>query len=152
MRATAGECLPVELEPEEWDAEGFALWARTNFGAELAPEAIRGMDRGQAIELVSDAALAKFAVIDLSPTAEFLVPDFGARQLASWANRKFGTTFDAGLFAGATTPAAAAEAPPKGFMTAGARGFGAGGGIAAASAAIFAASSFPASFSAMNIA
>jgi hypothetical protein len=35
---------------------------------------------------------------------------------------------------------------------AGARGFGAGGGIAAASAAIFAASSFPASFSAMNIA
>jgi preprotein translocase subunit SecA len=110
VRATAGECLPVELEPEEWDAEGFALWARTNFGAELTPEAIRGMDRGQAIELVSDAALAKFAVIDLSPTAEFLVPDFGARQLASWANRKFGTTFDAGLFAGATTPAAAAEA------------------------------------------
>jgi preprotein translocase subunit SecA len=109
VRATAGECLPIELEPEEWDAEGFAAWARANFGAELSPEAIRGMDRGQAIELVSDAALAKFAEIDLSPIADYLVPDFGARQLAAWANRKFGTTYDADLFAGATTPEAAAE-------------------------------------------
>ena len=107
IRATAGECLPVELEPEEWDAEGFAAWARATYGAELTPEEIRGADRSDSIERVADAAQAKFAEIDLSPVGEFLVPNFGAKQLAQWANRKFGTSFDDSIFAGATEPAEA---------------------------------------------
>ncbi len=109
IRATAGECLPTELEPAEWDAENFAAWARTNYGAELLPEEIRALGRDEAIERVQKAAIRKFAEIDLSPIGAFLVPGFGARQLAHWANRKFGTNLDEKLFGGATTPAEAAD-------------------------------------------
>ena len=109
IRATAGECLPSELEPDEWDAEGYAAWARTNYGAELTPDEIRSMDRAEAIQRVQRAALRKFADLDLTPIHAFLVPGFGARQLAHWANRKFGMTLADDAFKGATTPAEAAE-------------------------------------------
>jgi preprotein translocase subunit SecA len=109
IRATAGECLPLELDPEEWDAEGFSAWARATYGAEITPEEIRAADRSEAIERVAEAAQAKFAEVDLSPVFEFLVPNFGARQLAQWANRKFGANFDESIFAGASQPAEAAE-------------------------------------------
>ena len=109
IRATAGECLPLELEPEEWDAEGFANWARAHYGAELTPEGIRSGGRDFAMKTVAKAALAKFAEIDLSPIGQFLVPQFGSTQLANWANRKFNMTVDVSLFEGATTPAEAAD-------------------------------------------
>jgi preprotein translocase subunit SecA len=101
IRATAGECLPLELDPEEWDAEGFAAWARTHFGAELTPDFIRTEGRAASMQAVQAAALEKFTAIDLSPLAQFLVPDFGKMQLAHWANRKFGLTAEASLFEGA---------------------------------------------------
>ena len=109
IRATAGECLPAELEPAEWDAENFASWARTHYGAELLPQEIRSLGSEAAIERVQKAAIRKFAEVDLSPIGAFLVPGFGARQLAQWANRKFGANLDEQVFAGATTPAEAAE-------------------------------------------
>jgi len=109
IRATAGECLPVELEPAEWDAEGFSAWARVNYGAEITPEEIRSADRSEAIERVAEAAQQKFAEIDLSPLADYLVPNYGAKQLANWANRKFGSNFEDSIFAGAQEPAAAAK-------------------------------------------
>ncbi|MFM2164462.1 MAG: hypothetical protein RL325_899, partial [Planctomycetota bacterium] len=109
IRATAGECLPLELEPAEWDAEGFAAWARANYGAEIMPDEIRREGREEAVERVQQAAIRKFGEIDLAPVAEFLVPNFGAKQLAHWANRKFGTSFDDSVFVGATTPQEAAD-------------------------------------------
>jgi preprotein translocase subunit SecA len=109
IRATAGECLPPELEPSEWDAEGFAAWARANYGAEMLADEIRAMGRDAAIERVQSAAIRKFNEIDLAPIADFLVPKFGAKQLAHWANRKFGAEFDESIFAGVTTPDEAAD-------------------------------------------
>ena len=109
IRATAGECLPMELEPDEWDAEGFANWARVNYGAEMTPAEIRAHDRQHAITTVQRAAIAKFAEVDLGPIGQFLVPNFGATQLAHWENRKFGLNIDDSLFHGATTPGDAAE-------------------------------------------
>ena len=67
------------------------------------------MGRQSAIERVQRAAIRKFAEIDLSPLAAFLVKDFGAKQLAHWANRKFGADLDESIFVGATTPAEAAD-------------------------------------------
>ncbi|MEY3022868.1 MAG: hypothetical protein RIS86_2066, partial [Planctomycetota bacterium] len=109
IRATAGECLPLELEPEEWDAESFSAWAMANFGADLAPAQVRAEGREAAIRRASDAAIERFQEMDLGPLADFLVPDFGARQLADWAKNKFGGDFDASLFAGIESPAAAAD-------------------------------------------
>ena len=109
IRATAGECLPVELEPEEWDAEGFAAWAATQFGAVLDPAEIRASERDTTVRRASAAAIERFQEMDLGPVADFLVPDFGARQLAEWARKKFGGDFDASLFAGVESPAAAAD-------------------------------------------
>ncbi len=109
IRATAGECLPAELEPEEWDAEGFSNWARVNYGAELSPDDIRANDRQTSVRAVQSVAIAKFAQLDLSPIAQFLVPQFGATQLAHWAHRKFGLTLDASVFAQSALPSDAAE-------------------------------------------
>ena len=109
IRATAGECLPVELEPEEWDAEGFANWAHANYGATITAEQVRAGDRREAIRAVQDVAIKKFADVDLSPIGQFLVADFGATQLAHWATRKFGMTLEDSLFAGALLPGEAAE-------------------------------------------
>ncbi|MFM7052566.1 MAG: SEC-C metal-binding domain-containing protein [Planctomycetota bacterium] len=109
IRAAAGECLPLELEPSEWDAEGFAAWARANYGAELVPEDIRAMDREDALLAVQRAAQRKFDDIDLSPVSLFLAKDFGATQLAHWGNRKFGIEISPAAFATAETPADAAD-------------------------------------------
>ncbi|MFZ9914871.1 MAG: preprotein translocase subunit SecA, partial [Phycisphaerales bacterium] len=109
IRATAGECLPLELAPAEWDAEGFAAWARVNSGAELVPADIRGMDREDALAAVQRAAQRKFDELDLAPISSFLVKDFGATQLAHWANRKFGLEISPAAFAAAETPADAAR-------------------------------------------
>jgi preprotein translocase subunit SecA len=108
IRATAGECLPAELEPEEWDTESFAQWANSNYGATVTAEQLRAMSRHDAIQSVQAVALKKFAQVDLTPIHDFLVPQFGAKQLAQWANRKFGTSFDDSIFGGITTPAEAA--------------------------------------------
>ena len=109
IRATAGECLPLELEPSEWDAEGFAAWARASYGTEIMPAEIRALGRGEAIERVQRSAIRKFADLDLSPVGAFLVKDFGAKQLALWANRKFGAEFDEKMFVGVATPEEAAD-------------------------------------------
>ena len=109
IRATAGECLPVELEPTEWDAEGFSAWARANYGTEIMPGEIRSLGRDAVIDRVQRSAIAKFAELDLTPVAGFLVKDFGARQLSHWANRKFGAEFDEKMFIGVATPEEAAD-------------------------------------------
>ena len=109
VRATAGEYLSDDLDPSEWDAEHFASWAQTNYGAKITAAEIRSMGREAAVETVSVAAQRKFKEIDLSPIGEFLVPNFGAKQLARWANNKFEARIDEATFNGATEPEAAAE-------------------------------------------
>ncbi|MBX3356703.1 MAG: preprotein translocase subunit SecA [Phycisphaeraceae bacterium] len=91
------------------DVEGLRNWARTNYGAEVPVELIRSGDRSGVRECIEESARAKFTTIDLEPLSAFLAEDFGARELANWAKRVFGTEVAADTFVGVPNPGVAAD-------------------------------------------
>jgi preprotein translocase subunit SecA len=95
INTTLGEYLPDGAEPEEWDAAGVAEWAKTTYGAEVPEDVVRSGDSGAVKRIIEAAAQVQFEAIDLSPLEQYLVPDYGRRELAEWASRKFGITVQA---------------------------------------------------------
>ena len=106
---TCNEYLSDDIDREEWDVEGFIEWARTNSGAELEAEWIRSADRREVVQKIEQAMEKKIEATDLSPLDRFLVPDYGSRELVSWANNRLGTEFDAEIITGASDSADAAS-------------------------------------------
>ena len=91
---TLGEYLPADGDPEEWDAAGVAEWAKTTYGAEVPEDLVRAGDASAVKRIIEAAAQSKFEAIDLSPLEQYLVPEYGRRELAEWAGRKFGISVD----------------------------------------------------------
>ena len=92
---TLGEYIPMESSEVsvDFDSAGLINWARSRFGVELAGADIReggARQRRHVQDLLIEAAERKIDETDLSGIDEFLVPDFGARKLAEWAEAKFG--------------------------------------------------------------
>ncbi|MBU3729626.1 MAG: hypothetical protein FGM37_10335, partial [Phycisphaerales bacterium] len=94
IETTLGEYLPADGDPEEWDAAGVAEWARTAYGAEVPADLVGAGDPAAVRRIIEAAAQAKFEAIDLSPLEQYLVPEYGRRELAEWSGRKFGITVD----------------------------------------------------------
>jgi preprotein translocase subunit SecA len=94
IATTLGEYLPEDGDPEEWDAAGVAEWAQTTYGAQVPADVVRAGDSSAVKRIIEAAAQAQFEAVDLSPLEQYLVPDYGRRELAEWANRKFGITVD----------------------------------------------------------
>jgi preprotein translocase subunit SecA len=91
---TLGEYLPADGDPGEWDAAGVAEWATTTYGAEVPEDLVRSGDASAVKRIIEAAAQVKFEAIDLAPLEQYLVPEYGRRELAEWANRKFGIAVD----------------------------------------------------------
>ncbi|GJQ30995.1 MAG: hypothetical protein HBSAPP03_28790 [Phycisphaerae bacterium] len=90
---TLGEYMPeVGSEAQvDFDAAGLARWARNRFGVEIDPESLRAgsdEDRRAVEDRLADAAERAIQSADLSGLAQFLVPNFGAAQLAVWVKDK----------------------------------------------------------------
>ena len=94
MLNTINEFLNDEIDREEWDVDGFVRWAHDEYSAELDPETIRNGKPREIMYEIEKAAERKFDAVDLTPLDKYLTPDYGAEQLVSWANKKFGTEFD----------------------------------------------------------
>ena len=109
IRVTAAEFMSEGLETDEWDADGFASWAHTNFGATITAEDIRTSDRSDVIRTIEEAAQERYANFDFSPLMAFVEPGFAATQLSHWAKRKFGIDVDSSKFPPGITTADAAE-------------------------------------------
>ncbi|MCA8976986.1 MAG: hypothetical protein KDC98_19840 [Planctomycetes bacterium] len=109
IRVTVGEYVFDGAEPEEWDAKGLSEWAAKAWGAELSPEQIRTMERRDICTAIEKAAERKLATVDLAPLDVYLAPLYSQRELAEWANRKFGGEFKAEMFEGIEDPAKAVD-------------------------------------------
>ena len=91
---TLGEFLPAEGEEfaMDFDPQGLVNWAKSRFGVDLDPAELReggGDERKRVREMLVEAAERRIDEADLSGLSEFLVPHYGAHQLAKWTREKF---------------------------------------------------------------
>jgi len=101
INITIGEYMPEVIEhskgttaPEEWDLKALSDWANANFKANVTPGQLQNMSREEVMRRLEEAASAMIDATDLSPLDQFLVPAYGARELAKWAGNKFGATIN----------------------------------------------------------
>ncbi|RMH24690.1 MAG: preprotein translocase subunit SecA, partial [Planctomycetota bacterium] len=90
ISVSLGEHLPEIDDPAEEDFAHLVRWARTQFGVELTPAEALGLTRRQIEDRLADAAEARINETDLSPLADLLDPQLGAKRLVAWAKDKFG--------------------------------------------------------------
>jgi len=103
-RVTIGEYMSNDSDPDSWDLNGLADWANTNFDAKIKVSALSEMSPTDVIRHLEQAAAVKIDAADLSPLDQYLVPNYGEKELASWSNNKFATELDAGDFVGIEDP------------------------------------------------
>jgi preprotein translocase subunit SecA len=89
INLTLGEYMPVEGSEVavDFDAAGLAQWARNRFGVELTPDDLReggAAERRRVQMSLENAAIASIRAADLSGIAQFMVPHYGANELARW--------------------------------------------------------------------
>ena len=106
---TCNEYLSDDLDPSEWDVDGFVEWARSSYGAELEADWVRETGRREVIQRIEKAMERRIDATDLAPLDRFLVDDYGARELVKWANNRLGTEFGDDLTSGASDPDEAAD-------------------------------------------
>ncbi|MEX2219058.1 MAG: preprotein translocase subunit SecA [Phycisphaerales bacterium] len=93
---TIGEYIPDEASEIaiDFDVQGLIAWARTRFGVELTPkdleEAGAAGSRRKVQNLLTEAAEERIEQADLSELGKYLIPHYGAQQMASWVRNKFG--------------------------------------------------------------
>ena len=94
---TLGEYIPLEGSEisVDFDSAGLINWAKSRFGVELRASELRtggAAQRKRVEQMLVEAAEEKIDEADLSGLDEYLTPNYGAEQLAKWADRKFGIT------------------------------------------------------------
>ncbi|MCA9289760.1 MAG: preprotein translocase subunit SecA, partial [Phycisphaerales bacterium] len=109
IRVTMGEYAPSDTDPSEWDLRGLSEWANSNFKAGLKLSELSGMSAVQMIRRIEEAAERMIDAVDLAPLDQFLVPNYGARELVGWAKKKFDGEFKVEDFAELDSPMDAAE-------------------------------------------
>jgi preprotein translocase subunit SecA len=93
---TLGEYIPDEASEIaiDFDVQGLINWARTRFGVELTPRELEQAgatgSRRQVQRLLTEAAESRIEHAELSDMEKYLVPQYGAQQLAHWVRNKFG--------------------------------------------------------------
>ncbi len=119
IRVTIGEYMPgdielgkgkvVEADQADWDLKGLCDWANANFKANLSLSQVQNMSKDEVIDHLEEAAVKLIDESDFSPLDQYLVPNYGAAQLAQWATNKFGADFKAEDFAQLENPDDAVE-------------------------------------------
>ena len=86
---TLGEYMPFGSDPVDWNLKGLAEWAKSRFNVEMKPHIVREMTHNEVMVKLSDAAIAAIDHTDLSGVDEFLVKNYGEKQIVEWVKRKF---------------------------------------------------------------
>jgi len=93
IRVTLGEYMPEDTDPSEWDLKSLADWANSNFKANVKVSELQEASRGEVARRLDAAAAAIIDDADLSPLDQYLVPNYGEKELAKWASNKFAGEF-----------------------------------------------------------
>lgn len=95
IRVTIGEFMLQDTDREQWDLRGLADWAKSLFGARLKTSRLRDMSPDEVIVELEAAAEKRIDEADLTPLDQFLVPNYGEKELANWAKGRFSREFKA---------------------------------------------------------
>ncbi len=87
---TLGEYMSVDVPPDEWDLRGLSQWAMSRFSVDLKQNQLKQMNAQQVKAQLVEAALEQIERKDLSGVGRFLEPLHIYRELAEWAQNKFG--------------------------------------------------------------
>jgi preprotein translocase subunit SecA len=119
IRVTIGEYMPgdiefgkgkvLEADETDWDLKGLVDWANASFKADLKVAQIEKLSRAEVTRLLEEKAAKLVDEADLNPLDRYLVPNYGAQELAKWAANKFAGEFKADDFASAEDPNDAAD-------------------------------------------
>jgi preprotein translocase subunit SecA len=95
ISVTLGEYMPIEGSEVsvDFDSAGLINWAKNRFGVELNAAELReggAEERRHVQDMLERAAAEKVERADLSGVDEFLASHYGAKELASWFEGKFG--------------------------------------------------------------
>ena len=91
---TLGEYMSHDLPAEEWDLKGLQQWAMSQFSVDVKQNQLRQMNIDEVKTLLMDAAVEQIDKKDLSGIAKFMDARYGAKDLASWTQAKFGLELD----------------------------------------------------------
>ncbi|MHC4810126.1 MAG: preprotein translocase subunit SecA, partial [Planctomycetota bacterium] len=94
-----GEFMSDEAEVEDWDLKSLADWAAGHFGEGVRASDLVGLDRRGILERIERTAHAFLDAADLDPLDQFLVPDYGAREMAAWCRNTFNAEVDPAVLA-----------------------------------------------------
>lgn len=107
ITVTIGEYIPDDSDRSEWDRAGVIEWAMKAYGAEITESIIETEGKAGVVTRIEEAALKRFAAIDLSPLEPMLLPGYGERDLLHWAGRMLGAPLAENLLAGMREPSEA---------------------------------------------
>jgi len=104
IELTIGEYMPTDIDlgkgaieradRSQWNLSGLVDWANANFKAGLKTPDIRDMEPSEVVPILEEAAAKMIDEIELAPLDQFLVPHYGAHELAKWAKNKFEAVVD----------------------------------------------------------
>jgi len=90
---TLGEYMPMEDSEVavDFDTAGLIRWAKSRFNVDLNAEDLKtgsAAERKRVQNMLTDAAMRSIEATDLSELSKFLVPNYGAIELSTWAEEK----------------------------------------------------------------
>ncbi|MEA2736103.1 MAG: preprotein translocase subunit SecA, partial [Humisphaera sp.] len=95
ITATLGEFTgESEEDRTAWDTKGLQSWAMSRFQVNLSQAQIRSMDFYELEEKLRNSAIEQIDKRDCVGIQKYLEPLFAERELARWANEKFGVEID----------------------------------------------------------
>jgi len=94
IRTTMGEFMPDDGDPSSWDFKALADWANATFHGDVRVSELQDKSRHEIFERIESAAAGHIDQVDISPTDQYLVPEYGARELSSWVKNRFGAEID----------------------------------------------------------
>src|SRR5688572_22459970 len=95
ITATLGEFTgESEEDKTAWDTKGLQSWAMSRFQVNLSQAQIRQMDFHELEEKLRNSAIEQIDKRDCAGIQKYLEPLFAERELARWANEKFGVEID----------------------------------------------------------
>ncbi|MCA9306381.1 MAG: preprotein translocase subunit SecA [Phycisphaerales bacterium] len=87
VSVTMGEYYPEGGGVEDIDVVGLERWARDRFGLELTAEQIHGASPRELSNRLLEAAEDRIGKLDLSEARQYLVPNYGHKQLSAWLRK-----------------------------------------------------------------
>jgi preprotein translocase subunit SecA len=94
VTATIGEFMGEDPEQREWDTRGLSSWAMSRFHVNLSQNQIRRMSPEEVEEALKQHASEYIDRKDCAGVVKYLEPLYAERELARWAEEKFGVKVD----------------------------------------------------------